>query len=345
MNITANASTAAVAALVLLAGATPATSPGAGDPILAAETQDVKRSIAYFRPEHLEPATLSSAVRMLVLSGGALGDIRQGADMYEPLNIQVVENMLVVSALPDLLPDVVALMNDLDAQSAAMSGDAADADSVTTFQYQLRFASRTAVHEALTPFRNKSPQQVQTGGDPTGITIVPETGTVVVRETRAIIEEIRSVLEEIDQPQPQVRLTYYLVRGYSEESMADHGYEHEDMNQGLPEGLVGDLGALLPLAGFRAESFGVLQGNALARREFRDSLPDANIQLRMYPTTFDRWTGTLGVDQIDFSYQSNRGSQGTKSFTTSAQLTPGRYTVLGGVGAEPLFVVLQMTRM
>jgi hypothetical protein len=300
-------------------------------------------TIAYFRPQHLSASLLANNVQQLVYSGGVLGDIDAGTE-YLPVTMQVVEDLLVVSALPRLMPGVLALLGDLDTE-AGKSADAAAADTrVTTFQYQLRYASDDAVRLALQPFQNFGGLP-NTASEPR-ITIVEETGTLVVRATAATVAEIRAVIEELDVPAPQVRLTYYLIRGYTAELMDEEGLMPKDMNVGVPADLVSDLSALLPVEGFRMMSFGVLQGDALARREFSDEYGDTSMSLRMYPTTFDRQTGTLGLSQVEFSMSNaNVPSNASKGFTTSAQLQPGRYTVLGWVGADPVFVVLQLSRM
>lgn len=313
-----------------------------------AETQEEPRpDIAYFRPEHLHAGILSQNAQQLIYSSGVLGDMNEGSSRYRPVNTQVVDELLVVSALPKYMPGVLSLLTELD-EEAGKASETDDDQRIVTFQYQLRHASRSSVERALQPFTNVPMIQGPRGviDQPPSITIVPDSGMVVVRATKAQVAEIERVLEDVDVPAPQIRLTYYLIRGYSEELMFEHGYELEDMNRGVPEDLANDLMALLPVEGFRMESFGVLQGDALAERQFSDDFDNANMRLEMFPTTFDRQTGTLGVDQVQFSlFDRTVVGGGNKSFTTSAQLEPGRYTVLGGVGADPVFVVLKMTRM
>lgn len=303
-------------------------------------------SVAYFEPRSMDPNRLANLAQRLIYSSGVLGEIPN--TMFQPVTFESLEKTILVAAQSTLMPDVLGLLRDLDdgnTQAQKSSGD--EATRVTTYQYRLRFASSSAVESVLRPFMNVrllGAQGHQMPDAPTGITIEYETGTVVVRETTAMIAEIRRVIEQIDQPEPQVRMTYYLVRGVDDAVMEAEGIDAEDLDAGLPKDLVRDLGALLPVRGFQPLSFGVLQGDALSPRDIRDTMATgATMSLTMSPTTYDRETGTLGVDDIRFEYA--EGGYGTKRFTTSAQLEPGRFTVLGGVGATPIFLVLHMQRM
>jgi|GEM_PF-2096025 len=322
----------------------PAAAPGAIAAPLQDEETEPRPEVAYFRAKNMNPGALSNTVQQLIYGSGVLGDIDTGTQ-YRSVSTQVVDDMLVVSALPSLMPQVLELLGELD-EEAGRPNEEADDRRIATFQYQLRFASHAAVSRALEPFLNFGPTQGGTSADPrTRFTIVEETGTVVARASVATIAEIRRVIEEIDVPEPQVRLTYYLIEGLSRQTVLDTGLDPDELNVGVPEELVRDLGALLPVEGFHMLSFGVLQGDALAQRRFNDEFGGSKMQLDMVPTTFDRQTGALGIDRIEFGLFSNSMGGRTKSFTTSAQLEPGRYTVLGGVGADPVFVVLHMSRM
>lgn len=349
MNLTTSLPAGALAILAMAFSNRPSTSAVAPNPALEPVVQDeaveMRPTVAYFRPENLDAMALSQSAQQLIYSGGVLGDVNVGG-MYRAVNTQVLDQLLIVSATPDLMPGVLALLTELD-QQAGKKGDESDDRKVVTFQYQLRFASYAAVSHALEPFNNFGPTQANSSFGPAPrITIVRETGTVVARATIATVAEIRRVLEEIDVPDPQIRLTYYLIEGLTSEMAEDEGLTANELNVGVPSTLVEDLGGMVPVEGFRILSFGVLQGDALAERQFSDEFGDAAMRLRMEPTTFDRQTGALGLDRVEFELMLPAlGGPNNKGFTTSAQIEPGRYTVLGGVGAEPIFVVLHMTRM
>ncbi|QDU83420.1 Bacterial type II/III secretion system short domain protein [Planctomycetes bacterium Pla163] len=308
-------------------------------------------SVAYFQPQNMDAGRLSSLAQRLIFSAGVVGDV-QGSGMFQAVTFETLGSTILVAAEADLMERVLGLLRDLDDGDTTARGDGSnDATRVTTFQYRLRFASPGVAEVALRPFMNFGARTQGFGSvpdAPTSVTIEYETGSVIVRETVPMIAEIRRVLEQIDQPEPQVRMTYYLVRGVDAETMESEGIESADLDQGLPADLVRDLGAILPVEGFQTLSFGVLQGDAMAERQVTDTLADGSqFMLGLQPTTFDRESGVLGLEQMNFEFNQQRSTGGfdMKRFRTSAQLEPGRFTVLGGVGATPVFLVLHMQRM
>ncbi|MEZ5980574.1 MAG: secretin N-terminal domain-containing protein [Planctomycetota bacterium] len=352
-----------------LAAASTATAPLAADAgalasdanSLAANTQDSKKPgkfvVEYVRTEHSNAydvqGPIGSLLENLNIASTWLGDT--DAQKLSTVTVRAIgEHSIMVATPQEWFAPILDQIKRIDAELADTSGA-----EIQTFQYQIRHVSQNAVERALEPFRstiqNASPRgsrgPVYTAAS---VTIVRDTGTVIVRDTEARIAEVQRVLERIDRPEAQVSLRYYLIRGYTtEQSAEDEGWQLSDLYTDhfldpnmYVEDFLPSLRSLIPMVGVRLESFGVLQGDALAEKSFSDGVGNARFDLRMYPTAFDEQTGTLSVDQIDFQCVGFGASESSQQgFKTSAKLTPGRFTILGGVGAEPLFLVLHMSRM
>jgi hypothetical protein len=305
--------------------------------------------IAYFRTEGVSASELEHVASRLLDRTSAVSVAIPGLDGERIALQRVGERSVVVACSEEAMPHVLELLERLQVELRA-SSDATGGPLVTR-QFQLRHVGRETIEAALRPYRSAVaiPMAVNPDGttvDVPSITVLDQSRLVVVRDREARCAEIAALLESVDRPAAQVRLTYMLLRGYDEGTLLAEGLGAGDLDQDLPQDLVRDLGALVPVVGFRRMSFGVVQGDALAPKDFHDRFAFAggSLELQVRPANFDERTGVLNIERIDFDCV--LGADGSsQSFETGASLTPDEYVVLGGVGKVPVFLVLRMTRL
>ena len=171
--------------------------------------------------------------------------------------------------------------------------------------------------------------------EPPTFSFVEEKNLVLVRGTQSQIAEAEAVLKRMDVPQPRVMLECYLVSGASD----------AETDPRVPTDLAADLAQLVPYAGFELWSSAFLPSNTSGPVELKVELDgrDGELQLQMVPEAFDSTSGTLTLGRVDFELSLLEGKRRTRrSFTTSTMLRRGEYTVLGAVGADPVFVVIKL---
>lgn len=305
--------------------------------------------IEYFRTDRVSAYELQEVVSGILGQGWPVSSAISGLEDYPAVLQAVGDASIVVACTEEAMPGVLALLERLEEELRASTVPAPE--PLVTRQFRLQHVSRDTIESALRPYRmvTASPMAMYPDGttaEMPSITILDGNSLVIVRDTEARIAEIGSLLESVDRPAPQVRMTYMLLRGYDERSLAAEGLNASDLDQNLPKDLVQDLGSLVPVVGFRRMSFGVVQGNALAPKVFSDrfAFAEGSIQLELRPVNFDEVTGALNIERIDFDcvFQGDGSSQ---SFETGARLVPDEYMVLGGIGNVPVFLVLRMTRL
>jgi len=300
--------------------------------------------IEYFRTDGVSARELEN-----VAHGIFRATVPPGVPTPSPV-LQAVGNASIVGAsAEESMPVVLGFLERLQVELRA-SQEPTRAPLVTR-QFQLRHVGRGTVEEVLMPYRQAAAAPLAMYPDGTtaewpSITVLDGSGIVIARDTEARLAEIGALLERVDRPAAQVRLSYMLLRGYDQRTLEAEGLTTSDLDQDLPQDLVRDLGALVPVLGFRRMSFGVVQGNALAPKQFSDRFAygGGSIELQLRPVNFDEGTGALNVERIDFDCYFERDGS-SQSFETGARLVPDEYMVLGGVGNVPVFLVLRMTRL
>jgi hypothetical protein len=305
--------------------------------------------VEYFRTDGVSAYELQQVASSLFNEGWVVSATIPGLEEHGVVLQAVGSASIVVACVEESVPGVLELLTRLQAE-LRVSQEPFGAPLVTR-QFQLRHVGRQVVDEALRPFMMANSQRAFPVGpngefDAPSITVLDESGLVMVRDSAARIEEIAALLASIDRPAPQVRLTYLLLRGYDARTLAAEGLSDADLDKDLPKDLVQDLGSLVPVVGFRRMSFGVVQGNALAPKSFSDrfAFNTGSIDLEMRPVNFDEQSGALTLERIEF--ECTFGKDGSsQSFSTGARLAPDEYMVLGGVGSVPVFLVLRMTRL
>ena len=203
-------------------------------------------------------------------------------------------------------------------------------------QYRLKSIGMDAVRRALQGFDRQMSQPGSKGV--IDISYGEERGLLVLRGPASDVAAVKSVLDEMDVPLPQVLITCYIVGGTTK--------EENDVR--VPADLARDLSALVPYSGFELVSTGLLRSDTASTMDLQVELAEGSgqFQLDMRPRAFDPDTQTLTLDSVRFQMQVViEGQHRNRSFSTSTSLQTDQYTVLGAVGSDPVFVVIEMTRV
>lgn len=289
-------------------------------------------AVEYYTPTRAPAEELRNLVVQLFNSGG-VGTVFGRNE--PPPTFLTYGRSVVMRYRDDKIGELVALVAELDAQWSGQRGDADDAELVS-LEYRARNVTLDNLANALAPFSHPitlfdgmSRYQVS------NMSFLDDRGLVVARGPQAEIEQIEAVLKRIDVPQQQVLVTCYLIRGT----------EAAGGESRLPKELTTNLAKLVPFAGFESLAMGILRSDALTRMTMTvDYAPSEKFDLGLRPRAFDAETGSLTLEQCEFGLSRGMGeTHSTQRFTTSAAIHAGEYTVLGAVGAEPIFVVLHLT--
>ncbi|MBL8842951.1 MAG: hypothetical protein JNL90_15640 [Planctomycetes bacterium] len=193
--------------------------------------------------------------------------------------------------------------------------------------------------------------------------IVPA-NLLLVEEKAERLEEIATLIERIDRPAPQLQVTALILQsnplGTAAGGTAD-----------LPGELGEALALMAPSAEFSVLSSAVLRCTVRPDRRCRLSssedlsksvasepaahragLPPASNpsrwELSFAPAAFDAEHGTLELSQCNFELQraqshgAQASSSANQSFETEFTAAIGEWTVIGAVGAQPVFVALRL---
>jgi hypothetical protein len=256
------------------------------------------------------------------------------------VHFSVLGETLLIQAQASLMPEVLALVEQVD-RNYATRGERAAIDEEQVI-YKLKYVSLNAVREALR-FMDRAFMPNQPATAPTGLSIgyVEERGVILVRGSSADVAQAVAILAELDVAPPSLMLTCYLVQASTEES-----------SPRLPAALVRDLAALVPYKGFELLSSGMLPSNGGSELGLDVELAGdrGEFNLTMRPAAYDPKLGLLSLSQIKFQMSLNETVDGKRqrtqrSFATSTSLATDKFTVLGAVGADPVFVVVRMTQL
>ena len=203
-------------------------------------------------------------------------------------------------------------------------------------EYQPRHFSPDGLMQGLQPFRAMvNDHQNGSYSQATNITLMPERGTILVRDYSERAAQILSALERLDQPAPQVMVVCQVLRGL------DHAADRP-----ADEALQAQLRQLLPHKSYAVEATGMLRGSAVAGNGMElemesFSMAGTQFQLKMLVGSFDAKSGALGLQTCQFSTTGPQTGR-RNLFGTSTTVYRGEQAVLGVAGAEPLFLVVQI---
>lgn len=198
------------------------------------------------------------------------------------------------------------------------------------FQYEPRHVSTSTLQLALARFNrsmNVGPPRGQSGPYVQAMTItsLPERNLLLVHDTPEQVEAIKAFIAGIDQPTPQVTITYFVVIGYSEPPVTGL--------RAAPAELAQNLERLVPAKHYHMELSGVLRSSVSGKMVVEDA--SRPMQIGLEPASFSMQDGVLTLESCRFEYQK-------RAFSTSATLRKGEYTVLGAAGEQPVFLVLRL---
>jgi len=243
------------------------------------------------------------------------------------------EDVVVLHDRTTLLP---ALEEALASFVVVSSQPKPEREVLQVVEYRPRHEKVSSLLSALEPFArqiaNDSNDLAFGTTAVSNVTMLPQSGVLILRDTAERLAEIQGLLARIDIPAPQVMLTCLLIQDVP-------SAESADPTAGLPADLVRDLRELLPVqalhrVGQAALRIAIVPGSRVTLSGVLES--GQNFDLMLVATGYDREQGSLSV--TDCSLRRDGGVM----FTTSAVLAAGENTVLGASGTEPLFVVLRV---
>ena len=278
---------------------------------------------------------------VVVLNNAMIG-VYRGKPTHNGImtSFQVFGESLLIQGSAGEMPETLSLVAQMD-QNYVGAGEHT-ATTEEQFLYKLRYVSSNAVREALQSMDRNFMQQRQ-GQEPRGLSIgyVEERGVVLVRGTAAEVSKAKAILTELDVAPPNLMISCYLVQGKAGASTPS-----------LPAALVRDLSALVPFEGFELLSSGMLPSDASSQLGLDVELEagKGEFSLEMYPAAYDEDRGLLKLSSIKFKMSlytnvSGKRERTQRSFSTSTSLATDKFTVLGAVGADPVFVVVRMTQL
>jgi len=254
-------------------------------------------------------------------------------------NLTYMGDTVVVYDTPEHAARILTELGKLDTAPATppagSSRGSIPYEEIETLEYSPRYVSVGTLRSALNTF-HRNVLVKGTSGNVDSFTY-PMVGTVadsrklIVRDLPEQLTRIEAALARIDVPRPQVTISCWVLRA------TDEG---EGGSPELPRDLVENLRALVPFEHFQVRSIGVLRTSIAPREAMQLAMPgrggNERYALKIVPDAFDEEQGVLSLRDCSFD------GSGMQSFRTSTTVRRGEYTVLGGVGAEPVFVVLQI---
>lgn len=289
-----------------------------------------------YRPRNIDVLELYGVAKDLL--GREVVVLESGTNLpVKRPNVAMLGDMLLLCDLPESLQRNYALLERLDAEYGVASGSPKSEQRGTTLEYSPRFLGREQVFQALETFRRGFE-----GG--ANITFVEGRNMLVMRDLPARIDEMKALLERIDVSSPQAMLMCYLVTPSPEAAKGP----------ALPDELVAGLRNLTGYAHYEQRAIGMVRSAVRAegmveislepKREASDlRAPDqsTDYRLALSPSAYDADSQTLTLSRCELTRISNPQGSQSRVFSTSTSIVGDEFTVLGGAGSTPLFVVLR----
>lgn len=291
-------------------------------------------TIAYFTPEHGDAHELVGAASQLF---GQQTTVRDSLtrQLSTVSRFYSLGGAIVIRDRVTEIEPIVEFLRNLDRSLAGSGSAGARAPELVELSYSPRYITPESALSALASFQRRLPSLSASSGQGTtsgalNITLVPDQSMLVVRDTAEQIQAMQRVLETVDISRPQLTLLCYLLRGTSEPGAGAVA----------PAELTGNLSELVPFEHFELVKMGLLRTAVTTSREIslQMNTDEATYLLSMSPTAYHPEQQELTLSNCKFAIQSR--SEAGASFQTSTSIRAGEYTVLGAVGAAPIFVVL-----
>lgn len=292
----------------------------------ATSQEDPRVIIEYYQPEKAPSYELQRAMQQL--DPPAPGRPGPGGVATAVPYYTVFGETLLVKHREAEMPATLETLKRLD--QAYVGESQWQGPKLETFHYQVRHVPLNSVLSGL-----RGTFQQNQGPTPPSISTIDDRGMVIFRGSPEDVKEVSTLIKALDVPLPQLLITVYIIEGTSK----------DEADFRVPADLARDLGALVPYEAFNIVSMGILPSDTVSPMEMEAMFSDqvGEFKLQMYPQAYDPETGALTIGKIEFRASSNEnGVRNNRQFTTSTSLRRGQYTVLGAVGADPIFVVAEM---
>ncbi len=343
--------TVALAAPLFLPGAAgPPQRPGQTSEQPAFQ-QPTEYLVEYYQPQRANVNELQSTLMRLAQSMvmTTQSGTSSGADpLLRYATFQSYGGTLLVYAPSTSMPGLMELARRMD--DNYVRPDQAGREELVQHQYRVRHVSLDSAEQALRFLDRNTMQQMSPIPAGMRLSYVDGAGLVLMSGTQSYVDQARAVLAELDVPRPSLMVTCYLLRGRGD----------AQSSQGIPPALARDLAALVPYEGFTLLSSGMLPTDGAGPMLLRVDLEDeqGTFELGMTPAAYDPQTGILALDKLSFELELNgvensgvgeektsRRTVDRRFFTTSTSLATDRYSVVGAVGEDPVFVVVRLTQV
>ena len=230
---------------------------------------------------------------------------------------------------------MVGLVHNLEILDKSQAPKDGELHYLVVKEYHPKNLSARGLMKGMQPFQVAVTDPTSRNGSrANNITLVDESGVLILRDTQERVDVIWAALERLDQPAPQVMFTCYVVQGSTDEQATSVDPElHQQLMQ------------ILPYKNFELKAIGLMRGAAVAGAKMQLDMesPDASLQykLRMQVGAFDIEAGALNLEECRFStFDQQQGNRDL--FSTSTTVYRDEYAVLGVTGAVPLFLVVQI---
>lgn len=306
------------------------------------QLDDYDQVIQYYQPKRASAETLLDMMNVLIMSGGMEHKTRVGEDNFNfsrPL-VMTYGNSLLVKDTRKEIARTFAMLTDLDENYRELKqAKAQRSEQPQLFQYTFTHISLDSARIALRSLYDAQRRAGGQPGDPAPpqLSFVDEQGQILVRGTVEQIAEVHDILKKLDVPRPHITLSFFLIQGCAE----------EDNDDRVPLDLSRDLGELVPFAGFKLLSSAIVPSDGSGQIQLDVQLEDdrGTVNLELTPAAYDATAGTLALERAQvLLHLSENGRNSTSAIRTSTSLEAGRYTVLGAVGADPVFMVIKLSK-
>ncbi len=287
----------------------------------------------YYRPHAASARQVAGALQDLSLSHLFVGT--DSSNSRRVREVQTIGDSLVFYSTPDRIEKLQALTKKIE--EAFGGHDAREGgERFVTARYAPRFISINDALQALQPFHRSITVDPSRGQTARNISQLSDRGIVMLRDTKKNVDEMLGILNDLDQPRTQLTLDCLVIRGWS---------KNESVR--LPSDLVEHMKRMTEFSGFERLTGGIVRMTATGPSVFlsmagKDGL-DASLDIR--PSGYDATTRTLSLSRVDFQVQQRPAPDQPavrQRLSTSTSLPVDRYTVLGAMGEQPIFLVFRI---
>jgi hypothetical protein len=293
--------------------------------------------LEHYEPLHVDPHELAHSVQSMIGRHFYVRE-RGGYHASEPIeDVSVLGGSLVIYDTAEYAARVLATCRALDVapreEAPEPPGEAAE-----ILRYRPRYVSLPAALSTLRRF-----VEFPVGS---GLDALQEQNVLVITGTPNVLASTLATLAQIDVPRDQIVLSCYLVR-----ALAKGAGEPAPEEGRLPQDLVDDLGRLVPQFRFELYGFALLQTAVPSSDVLQihiDTRSAVGYELSFLPAAFDTESATLSVERCTLVRVRSAGDGASQRlhetvFTTSTVFRGGEYTVIGGTGSDPVFLVVRVS--